>query len=699
MDKLRWSGLFTIFIVLVSFSASGQPVFSMDAEGLYPVDHIEYFCDTEGDLSFQEVRQRRFQPVASLSFGYSDAAHWVRLRLRNTSPYDDWRLFQPITFTDYLDYYIKTEAGNWKQLKTGRNRPFYSRQNDEHVGFVFPLALKPGETCTVYFRLQGNPISFPLEVIREDTLDKRFEQENLYYGLYFGVLIVMALYNLFLYFSLRNRNYLYYVLSILATFVVFSGSTGYLFRYLHPDLPWLNYYQTRPFMGVLVITSALFAMHFLEIRKVSTWLYRIFLADIGLALVAILLTITDVMPKATNTLTTLHAPFLLLAGIVAWRKGNASARYYVLAWVFFIVGGLLTTLRNAGVLPANLITNHSAEVGSLLEIVLLSFALADRYRVIRQEKEAATRHALEVQEKANRELEGKVKERTAALQDRNEELNQMNEELDMTLNTVQLQKNEIEHQNEQIHASINYARRIQRALLPSEPFLKKYITDAFVLFRPRDVVSGDFYYVLQRDQQTVLALADCTGHGVPGAFMSMMGVNLMERVFSEDENRKPDEAIRILDRYIASAFLSSEDRVRDGMDAALCLIDHPTQTIYFAGAKLPLVQVRDGKAIRHRGSRVSIGGEERIQKDQVSLHRVKYRKGDRFFMFSDGYQDQFGGPKEKKFMSRRFRKLLAQTADLSPELQRERLNKTLEDWMAEAYEKQTDDILVIGFIP
>ena len=368
--------------------------------------------------------------------------------MKNKSTYNDWRILSSITYHSYLDCWIQGTDKQWKHTHTGAIYPFSSRGSYEHIGFVFPLNILQNEIQTIYFRLESvAPLTFPLELIRKQALDIRYQKENLYYGIYFGILAIMMLYNLFIFVTLRDKNYIYYVLYILCMLIIFSGSTGYLFRYIHPGYPLINLYAARLTMGLIVITTSVFTIHFLEIKKYSRLVHRLFLIDIGLAPLAMLLTGTEIYSQATNTLLSLHSPFLLIAGIVAWRKGHHSARFYVLAWSIFLLGAISITLRNSGVLPVNYITNHLVEIGSAIEVVLLSLALVDRYRILRIEKESATKHALEVQKEANEELEGKVQERTFELQEANEEIR--------TINTS------LEKQRDDIVSSITYAQRIQ----------------------------------------------------------------------------------------------------------------------------------------------------------------------------------------------------------------------------------------------
>jgi serine phosphatase RsbU (regulator of sigma subunit) len=343
----------------------------------------------------------------------------------------------------------------------------------------------------------------------------------------------------------------------------------------------------------------------------------------------------------------------------------------------------------------NAITTHGAEIGSGVEVVLISLALAERYRQYRKEKEAATKHALEVQEEANRTLDKKVKERTVELQEANEELNQVNEELHTTLETVQEQSKKIAHINQEISAGINYAKRIQDSMLPKEEDVKAFFSDAFVLFLPRDVVSGDFYFALKQDNLTFIAAVDCTGHGVPGGFMSMVGMNLLQEIIKE---RKVYNSGKILDELhlgVQRSLRQKETQNRDGMDAALCVLDENAQMLQYSGAKNPLLGMQKSGEIYLKGTRQSIGGFQDLKPFEV--HTIALDGEGFFFLYSDGFQDQFGGEEKRKFMSKRFRKLLISLVEEKITTPKETLLQHLENWRTVGEETQTDDILVLGF--
>ncbi|WP_299455704.1 7TM diverse intracellular signaling domain-containing protein [uncultured Microscilla sp.] len=654
-----------------------------------PSKQAVYLEDKRGKLTFEQVQNKQFIPSkkASLNFGYTSSAYWVRLRLRNETVHNDWRILSTITYHNSLGFWVKNDKEDWTHHQTGCVYPLSSQGNQEHIGYVFPLDLPKGKVVTVYFRLQSfAPLTFPLELVRKEALDIRFQAENLYYGIYFGILIVMMLYNFFIFITLRDKTYIYYVLYIVCMLIIFSGSTGYLFRYVHPNYPILNLYVARLTMGLIVITTSLFTIHFLDIKKYSRLVYRLFLIDMGLAPVAMLLTGFEIYSPATNTLLSLHSPFLLVAGIVAWRKGHSSARYYVIAWSIFLIGAISITLRNAGVLPVNNITNHLVEVGSAIEIVLLSLALADRYRILRLEKEAATRKALDVQKRATEELEVKVQERTYALQEANEEIKTINSSL--------------ERQRDDIVSSITYAQRIQKAMLPSENRMKKYLPEHFVIFRPHSIVSGDFYWFKEVEQKQFVIVADCTGHGVPGAFMTMLGFQAITNTVVQKKIYQPDQILNVLDQALRKILNSEGASIRDGMDIVVCQIDKEKSALHYAGAQNPLILVQDNELREVKGDNYSINGYRKNESDQrqFTLHTFDISTPTTFYVYSDGYQDQFGGEQGRKFMKKRFRQLLGTIAHKPVKEQKQILEATLDEWMhsnGKTY-KQIDDVLVMG---
>ncbi|HQQ93585.1 MAG TPA: SpoIIE family protein phosphatase [Bacteroidia bacterium] len=264
------------------------------------------------------------------------------------------------------------------------------------------------------------------------------------------------------------------------------------------------------------------------------------------------------------------------------------------------------------------------------------------------------------------------------------------------------QKSEIEHKNveleilyKQVTDSIHYAKRIQDAILPTNNKIKKLLPDSFILFKPKDIVSGDFYWIEDKGDLVYFAAVDCTGHGVPGAFMSLVGYNILRDILKNTPAEKPSEILDKLRDGVMNTLRADESgkQAKDGMDMTLCAINYKTMQLQYAAAFNPLYVIRKGELIMHPANKFPIGsfvGE----KTSFDNHEIQLQPGDQIFIFSDGYADQFGGPTGKKFMVGNFRKLLLQIAPLDSQTQKEELNRTLVTWQGE--QEQVDDVLVIG---
>jgi len=279
--------------------------------------------------------------------------------------------------------------------------------------------------------------------------------------------------------------------------------------------------------------------------------------------------------------------------------------------------------------------------------------------------------------------------------------NQILIEKDIASREVEKQRLELAIKNKNIISSIQYAGKIQKALLPSDMMFKKLFPDSFILFKPKDIVSGDFYWVTERGNKVFVSVVDCTGHGVPGAFMSLIGFKILENIIKEQGIESPAEILNILSIGIENTFHRDEEDylLKDGMDLAFCVFDRDKKQIEYAGAFNPLYLIRDNKLIETRADRFSIGLKHQLnESNEYTNHFISIKKGDMIYMFSDGYPDQFGGPSGKKFMYRRFRHLLLTIHKLPLQEQKDSLEKSIEDWKGEEYD-QVDDILVIGIRP
>ncbi len=271
-------------------------------------------------------------------------------------------------------------------------------------------------------------------------------------------------------------------------------------------------------------------------------------------------------------------------------------------------------------------------------------------------------------------LELKVEERTVEIAEKNQQLAQKNKD---------------------ILDSITYAKRIQTAILPNSNQIATSLESSFVFFKPKDIVSGDFYWLEKVNGKILFAAADCTGHGVPGAFMSIIGHNGLNKIVKEEGITAPNVILERLDEFVSNTIQGNEDMgVRDGMDIALCSLDTKNMKLEYSGAFNPLYLVRDSELNITKANRRPIGGYIGEELPPFINHEIEVKKGDSIYIFSDGYADQFGGPQQKKFTYKRFRDLFVESNEKNMDEQKRILESKIDEWKGEI--EQIDDIVVFG---
>lgn len=343
--------------------------------------------------------------------------------------------------------------------------------------------------------------------------------------------------------------------------------------------------------------------------------------------------------------------------------------------------------------------NWSVIVGIIM-ITIFSIIIVGRLRITRKQKRIIENQKEEVDNK------------NALLEQQNEEIKTQNE-------IVTKQKERIEEQQQKIADSINYALKIQKAVLPSNQYAQKVLNNHFILFMPHSTVSGDFYWMTRIGEWSIVAVADCTGHGVPGAFMSMLGVSFLNEIVRKNEIVQPAEILNELRKYVISALKQTASnneslienelyggQLKDGMDISVLAINKEENKAMWAGAYNPLWIIRNSKKGNLHGDIDDIV-EYKADKMPVAIHVImnpftnhefELHKGDKLYMFSDGFPDQFGGSNAKKFMRKRFKKLIAESAHLCMEDQGGKLQMVFNEWINNNGDPhdQVDDVTVLG---
>jgi serine phosphatase RsbU (regulator of sigma subunit) len=285
------------------------------------------------------------------------------------------------------------------------------------------------------------------------------------------------------------------------------------------------------------------------------------------------------------------------------------------------------------------------------------------------------------------------KQSNIQLEAKNRLILQQKDEIQQQKEIAESQRDQIAYQKKHITDSIHYALRIQTALLPSLELFSEKI-DHFVLYKPRDIVSGDFYWVSEIAQQIMIISADCTGHGVPGAFMSMLGVSYLNEIILNREIIQPDQVINSLREEVIRALKQkeSDSEIKDGMDICVCLLDPEKRSLQFAGAHCPLWIISDGELTEIKGDKMPVAIHDNMK--PFTNHWIDLKKGDTFYIFSDGFVDQFGGPNQKKYLSKNFKKTLGKLQASSMYQQGAELDRIFEEWRKDV--EQIDDVTVIG---
>lgn len=334
---------------------------------------------------------------------------------------------------------------------------------------------------------------------------------------------------------------------------------------------------------------------------------------------------------------------------------------------------------------------------SILAFSIIFLVIKWREKALKMRNELLERMVDERTKEIAKQKEA-IEQKNSELEQQQEEILAQRDEISKQRDIAEKQRDEIAHIQKETMDSIYYAKRIQNAILPLSKQISEALPEHFILYRPRDIVSGDFYWFKQQGEISIIVAADCTGHGVPGAFMSMLGSAFLNEIVGKFEGKLV--AGIILDNLRAFVVDSLHqtgkiEEAKDGMDIALCVV-HPKESyLQFSGAFNPLFQVRGEEIIEYKADRMPIGIFDNLEQNFTTTE-VEVFDDDRFYIFSDGYASQFGGKRGKKFMSSRLKKLILTVQDKTMQEQKEMLDATLVNWMGVKYE-QVDDVLVIGF--
>ena len=646
-----------------------------------------------------------------VNLNFTTSSFWVHFIIKNGS--DENRIFileaaRPITNT--ADLYILTGSGPALGgiKRSGDGIPFDLREI-KHRKSLFSLSFKPFEQKEFYLNLEsdGEVITLPLRLwTPEGRMDTDYK-EQYFLGIYYGILFFVVIIYFFFFIALKEKSFLYYVIYVFSLLILQLSLDGLAFQIFWPGSVWWANHVLLASACITLVFILSYAMTFLKLKARFPKLQRTYHLFIALGIICLFFSLTNgVLYEITFPLingTSLIAT-LFIIGTIVYMKRHAYKvdSFFALAFVAMITGTVIFILTNFSTIPLNMFTEQALKLGSVTEVVLLSLSMANKYGEIQKEKEKAQAETMEklkemnkLKDEINIELEKQVKGRTKE---------------------INMQKEELAEKNKDITDSINYARNIQRAILPATSEISSAVKDIFVLFRPKDIVSGDFYWFADKGPKVFIAACDCTGHGVPGAFVSMIGNNLLNQIIMEQNHNDTGEILSLLNKGVKSVFTrEGTQEAQDGMDMVLLGLDIDREkgmilSVQVSGANNPFYLIREGignsELVKSgplfpfqnnlgelKGESTPIGGDTSSDYKFTGT-TLKLQQGDMIYLCSDGYKDQFGGEIGKKFMSKRFKQLLLGICSKSLNEQRALLDKTISEWIGTG--EQIDDILVIG---
>lgn len=392
----------------------------------YPVGlFLEILEDKSASLTILDVSKPEMEgkwirsKKESPGFGYSNSVFWVRMELENNLSYDkEWLLEIGYPLIDFVDCYIFDTNGKYVLKQTG-DRLLFKEREVAYRNFTFNFKTEPSQKKKIYISFKGDSsMQFPITIWSNKQFIEKVNTETISLGLYYGIMIAMVLYNLFIFFSVKDMSYLYYILYISSYVIVQMSLNGLTYEYLWSNSPWWGNHNLPFFISLCSVAILVFANAFLKIKENIPSFYKIspVLIVVGFILMTLSFLIKySTIGQASILFAVLVAVIALVLGIICVNRGYRPARYYLLAWSVFLVSILLFTFKSFGLIPAIFITNYGIQLGSAAEVILLSFALADRINIMEGEKKEAQQKALDIQERANQELEVKVFERTEEL--------------------------------------------------------------------------------------------------------------------------------------------------------------------------------------------------------------------------------------------------------------------------------------------
>lgn len=673
---------------------------------------LEIFEDREGakdlaDITTLKHGRWEINPSESVNAGYTESVFWVRAELINRSD-------RPLRFLVDVGYpvldHVQTFAvrdGSLETWNLGDKRPYRERPLKSQ-GFVTPLTFSPGEALWFYARIQTtSSMQFPLRLFSPSAFLEKKQFSMMIQGLYFGSMIIMALYNLFLFVSVRESNYLYYVIYVVFQCVFLASVNGLTFKYLWPGAVYWNDQVIIVSLGVMIFSGCLSTVRFMKLSPADGLRYSMFMMFAVAALAIVILSF--VLPFSAGVLLSMFLAvacfvFGLPVIVLRWSQGYSPGRFFSLAWLFLAGGAFVLAFNKIGLIPRSFATENSVQFGSVIQVMLLSFALADRLNTEKKEKIEAQNQALEEERNArianekaimNERLAREAKEEALILQKK--AADSLEREVEEHTGQLNEALTRVKGANNKIMSSLRYARMIQLAILPDIESARALIPGLVIWWVPRDLVGGDFYYIEPVRDGFIVAVADCTGRGVAGAFMTIIAGSELKRIVKDEDCHDPGDILVQLNKRIIKALRQDTKRslADDSLDIGICVVNRKSRTLAYSGANIDMVYTVDGDVYTLKGDRKSVGSLSSSGHPGYAVQSLSIPGRMSVYIYTDGVTDQLGERSGQRFGSRRLKDLISEYSRLPVSVQCEIIKASSEVYRGGR--EQVDDMTMVAF--
>ena len=677
--KLGYVQSFVVLLFMLHISSVSLAKEKNQSVGI----NLSVFEDEASAYSRLDYTIIPFKKVANstLNFGFYKGTIWIKLQLKKGV---SKQLLIKNANLDCVDFYALKQGGLTLLKQAGDSQKTKLKSDKRYPEFN----LNHTESKVYYLRIKnkGDQLFIPLIYGDLEQFTRSEKNENLLLGLYFGLSLFVLILNFSLYRSMKEKINLFYVGYIVCFIGLQIALSGLGNQFIWKESTYFANHSLPFFSSLSVAFLTAFVVTFLDLKSILNKSFVLLKITILLLLCNAVLAILPIEALyrismiAVNVITLLINIAIIPISIYAYRKKVKGANYFVFAFSILILCVFVFILRNFGIIASNVFVDYSLYIGSGIEMIILSLAIVEKFKAYRNEALENLKSLNELIDRKNIDLEIQVKERTLELEK---------------------QKEIVSEKNSEIVQSFNYASRIQNSLNPSEFKMNAIFPEAFILYKPKDILSGDFYWVnevtttsnTQNLNLKLFAVGDCTGHGVPGAMLSVLGLKILNDSLTKLDINSTSEALDFVNHEFNKTFKSIEnDKINDGMDIALCALDASKGILYFSGAKNGVTIVRNNEIFELKGDNQAIGMSDDIKPFNANIFQLE--KNDMIYLYSDGFQDQFGGDMNKKFKSRPLKNLFIEIAGLDANDQRNKLERTFESWKGS--NEQTDDVCILG---